>query len=153
MRENGQIMLIYVNRGRPREVRMYTSFGGSCFGSDRECTRTKHTRITTRVSSSLSKNTEYTCRWILQYIKVRTSSWSMRPRVQFCEWLLEHHENHPRFIQNILWTDESYFSQVIISINVIVTFGQRKIPSLCVLVLSSTALVLICVPGSLAITW
>jgi hypothetical protein len=32
-------------------------------------------------------------------------------RVEFCEWLLGCHRIDPRFIQNILWTDESYFSQ------------------------------------------
>jgi hypothetical protein len=32
-------------------------------------------------------------------------------RVEFCECLLGRHGIDPRFIQNILWTDESYFSQ------------------------------------------
>jgi hypothetical protein len=32
-------------------------------------------------------------------------------RVEFCEWLLRRHRIDLRFIQNILWTDESYFSQ------------------------------------------
>jgi transposase len=114
LRENGQIMPLYVNRGRPREVRtpaleeaILEAIENAPGRSIRGLAREFHVDYR-RVQGILADEHYHP----YHYVKVQ----ALRPgdyplRVEFCEWLLGRHRIEPRFIQNILWTDESYFSQ------------------------------------------
>jgi hypothetical protein len=107
-------MPLYVNRGRPREVRtpaleeaileaIENAPGRRIRGMAREF------HVDYRTVQGILADKHY---HPYHYVKVQ----ALRPgdyplRVEFCEWLLGRHRIDPRFIQNILWTDESYFSQ------------------------------------------
>jgi transposase len=114
LRENGQIMPLYVNRGRPREVRtpaleeaILEAIENAPGRSIRRLAREFH--VDYRTVQGILADEHY---HPYHYVKVQ----ALRPgdyplRVEFCEWLFGRHRIDPRFIQNILWTDESYFSQ------------------------------------------
>jgi hypothetical protein len=109
LRKNGQIMPLYVIRGRPREVRtpaleeaildaIKNTPGRSMRGLAREF------HVDYRTVQGILTGEHY---HPYHYVKVQ----ALRPgdyplRVEFCEWLLRLRKIDPRFIQNILWTDE-----------------------------------------------
>ncbi|KAJ3660913.1 hypothetical protein Zmor_005340 [Zophobas morio] len=114
LRENGQIMPIYVDRGRPREVRTPVLEEAVLEAIENPPGRTirglaREFEVDYRTIQAILADEHY---HPYHYIKVQV----LRPgdypaRVQFCEWLLQRHANDLRFIDNILWTDESIFSQ------------------------------------------
>ena len=114
LRETGQLLPVHVNQGRPRTVRtaafeeqilaaVQDAPGRSIRGLAREIGTDIH------IVHDVLRDELYHPYHYRQVQALLPEDYL--PRVNFCEWLLERHENDPGFISNILWTDESYFSR------------------------------------------
>lgn len=114
LRETGQVMPIHINRGRQRTVRT-AAFEEEVLESvenNREISIRALARgfgVGYRTVQKLLSDEHYHPYHYTQVQGLLPQDYA--PRVRFCEWLLERHDNDPDFIGNILWTDESYFGR------------------------------------------
>lgn len=114
LRETGQLMPLNIDRGRHRNIRtpaleqqvlaaIYEAPGRGIRGLAQEFDVSCHTVQRILADEQLHP---------YHYRQVQALQPDDFPaRQQFCEWLINRHENDPNFVSSILWTDESYFSR------------------------------------------
>lgn len=114
VRERGQVNPIHENLGRPRTVRtpdleegilaaVHNSPSRSVRGLAREFGADIHT-----VHDIIREEHYYPFRYCLVQSLLPGDA---APRLQFCQWLLERHNDDLRFVSRVLWSDEAIFTR------------------------------------------